>query len=65
VDGATTTLKLGTGVSLVTQRDPIILAKEVASLDVLSGGRLLFGVGPGWIAEELANHARQLSIAGV
>jgi probable F420-dependent oxidoreductase len=52
----TTTLKLGTGICLVIQRDPILLAKEVASLDLLSGGRFLFGVGAGWLREEIANH---------
>ena len=41
---------------LVTERDPITLAKEVASLDRLSGGRFLFGVGPGWNREEMAGH---------
>jgi probable F420-dependent oxidoreductase len=49
-------LKLGTGICLVTERDPIVLAKEVASLDYLSGGRFLFGVGSGWNAEEMADH---------
>jgi probable F420-dependent oxidoreductase len=53
---ATTTLKLGTAVLLVTQRDPIITAKEVATLDQLSGGRFLFGVGAGWNRAEMANH---------
>jgi probable F420-dependent oxidoreductase len=53
---ATTTLKVGTGICLVIQRDPIQTAKEVASLDLLSGGRFLFGVGGGWNAEEMANH---------
>ena len=53
---ATTTLKLGTGVCLVAQRDPIQLAKSVASLDVISNGRFLFGIGVGWNAEEMANH---------
>ncbi|HLV59598.1 MAG TPA: LLM class F420-dependent oxidoreductase [Natronosporangium sp.] len=52
----TTDLKLGTGVCLVTERDPIITAKQVASLDRLSGGRFLFGVGAGWNRLELANH---------
>lgn len=52
----TTTLKLGTGICLVTQRDPIITAKEVASLDVVSGGRVIFGVGAGWLREEIADH---------
>lgn len=49
-------LLLGTGICLVTQRDPIITAKEVASLDVVSGGRVLFGVGAGWLREEIADH---------
>ena len=49
-------IKLGTGVCLVIQRDPIQVAKEVASLDQISGGRFLFGVGGGWNAEEIANH---------
>ena len=54
--GATTNLKLGTGICLVTERDPIMTAKEVASLDSLSNGRFIFGVGGGWNAEEMANH---------
>ena len=49
-------LKVGTGICLVVERDPIVLAKEVASLDLLSGGRFLFGVGCGWNAEEMADH---------
>jgi probable F420-dependent oxidoreductase len=53
---ATTKLKVGTGICLVIQRDPIQTAKQVASLDVLSGGRFLFGVGGGWNVEEMANH---------
>lgn len=53
---ATTTLKVGTGVCLVVERDPIVTAKEVASIDRLSGGRFLFGVGAGWNLEEMANH---------
>jgi probable F420-dependent oxidoreductase len=53
---ATTTLKLGTGICLVAERDPILTAKTVASLDVLSGGRVLLGAGAGWIPEETANH---------
>lgn len=52
----TTTLKLGTGVTLVTEHDPITLAKAAASLDRLSGGRLLFGIGAGWNAEEMEDH---------
>ena len=53
---ATTTLMVGTGVCLVVQRDPIQTAKLVASIDQVSGGRFLFGVGNGWNADEMANH---------
>jgi probable F420-dependent oxidoreductase len=53
---ATESLLVATGVCLVIQRDPIITAKEVASVDRLSGGRLLFGVGAGWNREEMENH---------
>jgi probable F420-dependent oxidoreductase len=49
-------LKLGTGVCLITQRDPIQTAKLVASLDQVSNGRFLFGIGNGWNAEEMADH---------
>ncbi len=52
----TDTIKLGTGISLVAQHDPLWLAKQVASLDVISNGRVLFGVGYGWNKEEMANH---------
>ncbi len=52
----TTRLRVGTGICLVVERDPITLAKEIASLDFLSRGRLLFGVGGGWNAEEMENH---------
>jgi len=52
----TTKIKLGTAVCLVTEHDPITLAKTVATLDFLSDGRFLFGVGGGWNAEEVANH---------
>ena len=52
----TTTLKVATGICLVPQRDPIQTAKSVASLDQISGGRFLFGIGPGWNADEMANH---------
>ncbi len=52
----TRTLLLGTGVTLVVQRDPIVLAKEVSTLDVLSGGRVLSGVGGGWNLEEMGHH---------
>jgi len=53
---ATTRLRVGSGICLVIERDPIITAKEVASVDYLSGGRLEFGVGAGWNREEMANH---------
>ena len=49
-------IKLGTGVCLIIERDPIVTAKEVATLDHISGGRFLFGVGAGWNIEEMANH---------
>lgn len=52
----TDTIKLATGICLVIQRDPIQTAKEVATLDRISGGRFLFGVGAGWNAEEMENH---------
>jgi probable F420-dependent oxidoreductase len=58
---ATKRLKLATGICLVVQRDPIQTAKEVASLDQLSGGRFLFGVGGGWNEEEMNNHGTQLA----
>jgi probable F420-dependent oxidoreductase len=53
---ATTRLLVGTGVCLVPQHDPIVTAKQVATLDLLSGGRLLFGVGAGWNVDEMENH---------
>lgn len=53
---ATRTIKLGSGICLVIERDPIVLAKEVASVDQLSNGRLLFGIGGGWNAEEMEHH---------
>src|SRR3954465_4310863 len=49
-------LKVGTAICLVVERDPITTAKEVASIDRLSGGRFLFGVGAGWNLEEMENH---------
>jgi probable F420-dependent oxidoreductase len=54
--GATERLKVGTGICLVVERDPITTAKEVATLDHVSGGRFLFGVGAGWNLEEMSNH---------
>jgi probable F420-dependent oxidoreductase len=53
---ATRTLKVGTGVCLVAQRDPIQTAKLVASIDQVSGGRFVFGVGNGWNEDEMENH---------
>jgi probable F420-dependent oxidoreductase len=53
---ATERLRIGTAICLVIERDPIITAKEVATLDRLSGGRFLFGVGAGWNTEEMRNH---------
>lgn len=52
----TKTLKLGTGISLITEHDPIVQAKQVASLDRISKGRFIFGIGAGWNKEEMANH---------
>jgi probable F420-dependent oxidoreductase len=49
-------IRIGTGICLVTERDPVVLAKAAASLDLLSDGRFLFGVGAGWNAEEMATH---------
>jgi len=53
---ATRRLKLGTGIALIPQRDPIITAKSVASLDQLSDGRFIFAIGGGWNVEEMENH---------
>ena len=53
---ATSRLRVGTGICLVIEHDPIVLAKVVASLDLLSNGRVLFGVGAGWNAEEMEHH---------
>ena len=52
----TTKLKVATGICLIIERDPITTAKEVASLDYLSNGRFIFGIGAGWNAEEMENH---------
>lgn len=56
---ATKKLLLGTGICLVPQRDPIVTAKCVASLDELSGGRFIFGIGGGWNVDEMENHGAQ------
>jgi probable F420-dependent oxidoreductase len=58
---ATERLLLGTAVCLVTERDPIHTAKEVATLDRISGGRFLFGIGGGWNRAEMANHGTEFS----
>ena len=62
--GATEKLVLGTGIALIPQRDPIITAKEVASLDLISAGRFLFGVGVGWNRQETANHGVDPAVRG-
>jgi probable F420-dependent oxidoreductase len=56
VAAVTERLKLGTGVCLIIQRDAIVTAKEVATVDHISGGRFLFGIGAGWNREEMENH---------
>jgi probable F420-dependent oxidoreductase len=58
---ATKTIKVGSGICLVIERDPILMAKEVASVDHLSNGRLIFGIGGGWNAEEMGNHGTQFN----
>jgi len=55
----TSRIKLGTGICLVVERDPIHTAKQVASIDQVSGGRFLFGIGGGWNEEEMENHGTQ------
>tara|TARA_B100000809_G_C15041508_1_gene495697 strand:- start:470 stop:1273 length:804 start_codon:yes stop_codon:yes gene_type:complete len=54
--GATERIKLGTGICLVVERDVLTLAKEIASIDRISGGRFILGIGAGWNAEEMENH---------
>jgi probable F420-dependent oxidoreductase len=54
VAGATKTIRLGTGILILPQRNPLVLAKELATLDSMSGGRLELGIGIGWLAEEFA-----------
>lgn len=56
VAATTERIKIGTGITLVAQRDPIWTAKQVASLDRISGGRLIFGIGYGWNREEMEHH---------
>src|SRR4051794_3234576 len=59
IAATTERLRLGTGVALIVERDPIVLAKEVASLDVVSGGRFELGIGAGWNLEEMRNHGTE------
>jgi probable F420-dependent oxidoreductase len=59
IAAATKKLTIGTGICLMTQRDPITTAKAVASLDIMSGGRFVFGVGGGWNREEMENHGTE------
>lgn len=61
---ATEELVVGTGIALIPQRDPILTAKDVASLDLVSRGRFRFGVGVGWLREEVANHGSDPSVRG-
>ncbi|MER7011553.1 LLM class F420-dependent oxidoreductase [Saccharopolyspora sp. NPDC000359] len=61
---ATERLLVATGIALVVERDPITTAKEVASLDLVSGGRFLFGVGAGWNREEMRNHGTDPATRG-
>jgi probable F420-dependent oxidoreductase len=58
---ASRTIRLGTGICLLIQRDPIHTAKEAASVDLVSNGRLIFGVGAGWNREEMGDHGTQFS----
>ena len=58
----TSRIMLGTGICLVIQRDPITLAKEVASLDFISNGRFIFGIGGGWNEDEMNNHGTKYSL---
>lgn len=64
IGAVTRRLLLATGIALVPQRDPITTAKEVASLDLVSDGRVIFGVGVGWNREEMTNHGADPSTRG-
>ena len=55
---STTEIKIGTGVSLILQHDPITMAKQVATVDQISSGRFIFGIGAGWIPEEMETTVR-------
>jgi probable F420-dependent oxidoreductase len=58
----TTTIKVASGICLLVERDPITTAKEVASIDHLSGGRVIFGIGGGWNAEEMEHHGTPFKV---
>jgi probable F420-dependent oxidoreductase len=64
IAAATDRLLVATGIALIIERDPIVTAKEVASLDRVSGGRFLFGVGAGWNREEMRNHGTDPATRG-
>jgi probable F420-dependent oxidoreductase len=64
IAAVTRSLRLATGIALVPQRDPITTAKEVASLDLVSDGRVIFGVGVGWNREEMMNHGADPATRG-
>ncbi|MFI9543858.1 LLM class F420-dependent oxidoreductase [Streptomyces sp. NPDC052016] len=64
IAAVTRSLRLATGIALVPQRDPITTAKEVASLDLVSEGRVIFGVGVGWNREEMMNHGADPATRG-
>jgi probable F420-dependent oxidoreductase len=64
IAAVTTRILLATGVTLLAQRDPIITAKQVASLDLVSAGRAIFGIGAGWNREEMRNHGTDPRLRG-
>lgn len=64
IAASTQRLLLATGIALIIERDPITTAKEVATLDRISGGRFLFGVGAGWNREEMRNHGTDPKVRG-
>ncbi|WP_116040962.1 LLM class F420-dependent oxidoreductase [Amycolatopsis palatopharyngis] len=64
ISSVTTSLRLGTGLTLLIQRDVIHTAKEVATLDLISAGRVIFGVGVGWNREEMRNHGTDPRVRG-
>jgi probable F420-dependent oxidoreductase len=64
IAAVTARILLATGVTLLVQRDPIITAKQVASLDLVSAGRAIFGIGAGWNREEMRNHGADPRLRG-